>query len=101
VLVLDDDERRMIVYLIHFDTPYKHARHYLGCTDDLDARLAAHAAGNGARLMEVIRDVGITWRLARVWDGDFDLERRLKRQHNSPRLCPVCNWALQTTGGVT
>jgi predicted GIY-YIG superfamily endonuclease len=30
------------VYLIHFDRPYHHARHYIGYTDDVDARLAGH-----------------------------------------------------------
>jgi len=78
------------VYLIHFDCPYKHARHYLGYTGDLEARLKAHASGNGSRLMEVITEAGITWRLARTWAGGRDIERRLKRQKNSPRLCPIC-----------
>jgi len=78
------------VYLIHFDKPYRHARHYLGYTGDLDARLAAHARGRGARLMEVITKAGITWQLARTWEGARSLERRLKRQKNSPRLCPIC-----------
>ncbi len=79
------------VYLIHFDKPYRHAQHYLGYTNDLDARLAAHASGNGARLMEVVANAGITWRLAQTWAGGRELERRLKRQKNSPRLCPICN----------
>ena len=80
-----------MVYLIHFDTPYKHARHYLGFTHDLDARLEQHRQGNGARLIEVIAEHGITWRLARTWEGERELERRLKNWHNSPRLCPICN----------
>ncbi|MBB5085041.1 putative GIY-YIG superfamily endonuclease [Nonomuraea endophytica] len=29
------------VYLLHFAQPYRHARHYLGWTTDLQARLAA------------------------------------------------------------
>ena len=33
------------VYLLHFDQPYKHARHYLGYTVNVDQRLAMHAAG--------------------------------------------------------
>lgn len=80
----------MTVYLLHFDTPYRHARHYLGSTDDLAARLRAHQSGNGARLMEVVGEAGITWRLARTWEGGREVERRLKRQHNGPRLCPIC-----------
>jgi predicted GIY-YIG superfamily endonuclease len=79
-----------VIYLIHFDTPYKHARHYMGYTDDLQARLERHAQGNGSRLMQVIMENGITWRLARTWDGDRHLERKLKNQKNSPRLCPIC-----------
>jgi len=95
------------VYLLHFNQPYRHARHYLGhAADDstelaevLDARLKQHAAGNGARLLQVITQAGITWQLARTlraepqaeaWPGGRDLERRLKRQKNSPRLCPLC-----------
>ncbi len=77
-------------YLIHFDTPYKHARHYLGYSHDLAARLAAHQSGAGARLMEVINQAGITWQLARTWRGGRDLESRLKRQHSGVKLCPIC-----------
>lgn len=80
-----------MVYLIHFNQPYKHARHYLGFTDDLEARLSQHAHGNGARLMAVIHAAGITWQLARTWEGDRKRERRLKHQHHSARLCPLCN----------
>ena len=85
------------VYLIHFnqpignpDNPRGQAQHYLGYTDDLESRLAAHRAGNGARLMEVLRERGIEWELVRTWEGGRDLERKLKNQHNSPRFCPIC-----------
>jgi predicted GIY-YIG superfamily endonuclease len=84
-------ERPGVVYLIHFDRPYHHARHYMGWTADLENRLDAHAGGNGARLMQVVAEAGIGWRLARTWRGDRTLERRLKRRHNGPRLCPICN----------
>ena len=79
-----------MVYLLHFSRPYRHARHYLGYTDDLDRRLEDHQAGTGARLMEVIVEAGIEFTVARVWEGDRSLERRLKNQKNSPRLCPIC-----------
>ena len=85
------------VYLIHFETPLGdlsnprgQARHYLGYTTDLEQRLRAHRSGNGSRLMEVVAERGIGWTLARTWRGDRGLERRLKRRHNSPKLCPVC-----------
>lgn len=88
---------RNVVYLIHFDTPYKHARHYLGSTKDLKVWLEQHARGNGSRLMKVITEAGITWRLARVWkfDGIWKarkFESHLKRHHKNVArtLCPIC-----------
>lgn len=79
-----------MVYLLHFDKPYHHARHYLGSTDNLENRLAEHRGGKGARLMEVIADAHIGFVVARTWLGGRDLERKLKRRHDSPALCPIC-----------
>ena len=79
------------IYLIHFTQPYKHARHYLGWASNLSSRLQHHRQGNGARLMQVIRQAGISWSLARTWAGDRKEERRLKNWHNAPELCPICN----------
>jgi hypothetical protein len=62
----DRDGAGPVVYLIHFETPFRHARHYTGWTaGDLDARLAQHRAGAGARLMAVITQAGIDRTLAR------------------------------------
>lgn len=86
-------QRQQVVYLIHFDQPYYHARHYLGTTSDLNYRLRQHQAGvssGGARLMEVIIEAGITWRVAATWVGGYALERQLKVRSNSGRFCPVC-----------
>jgi len=60
-------------------------------TRDLDARLEAHRAGQGARLMEVVRKAGGSFRLARTWTGGRDRERAIKNRHEAPRLCPVCS----------
>ena len=78
------------VYLLHFNSPYKHARHYVGFTTDLPARLQAHTSGQGARLMEVITGAGISFQLARTWKGTRKDERRLKNRKNAPRECPLC-----------
>ena len=87
----------MTVYLLHFVTPYHHARHYLGVARNLKSRLTQHAMGQGARLMEVITSAGIEWRLARTWRGDRQLERRLKDRKNSPLLCPICAGEIANT----
>jgi len=79
------------VYLIHFNQRYHHSQHYIGFTaEDLAARLERHAAGQGARLMEVIAAAGITWRCVRTWTGGRVLERRLKNRKDAPKVCPVC-----------
>jgi predicted GIY-YIG superfamily endonuclease len=79
-----------IVYLLHFDRPYGHAAHYTGWTTDLDGRLAQHDAGRGARLLTVVRNAGIGWRLARTWPGTRATERALKSQGGASRRCPLC-----------
>ena len=79
-----------MVYLIHFERPYRHAQHYLGSACDVDKRCKEHAAGTGARLMQVIGEAGIPWRVVRLWDGGRLEERALKRRHSGRSLCPVC-----------
>lgn len=77
------------IYLLHFSRPYKHATHYLGWTLNLDARLAEHKKGRGARLLEVVAAEGITWTLARTWEGDRYRERAFK-QRGKGKICPIC-----------
>lgn len=79
-------------YLIHFDTPYKHARHYIGVAKgNVEDRIRAHEKGQGARLMQVIKQAGITWRVARIWEGvPFFYELKLKARGGASRLCPIC-----------
>ncbi len=82
----------MAVYLIHFQERYKHAGHYLGYSSSLEERIQAHRDNRGARLLEVVNEVGIAWSVVRVWlDGDYALEQQLKARHNSRLLCPRCN----------
>lgn len=83
-------KRGGVVYLLHFLRPYRHARHYLGWTRDLPGRLSEHEIGRGARLMQVITEAGIEWRLARLWPGGRREERRLKGRGGASRSCPLC-----------
>lgn len=80
-----------VVYLIHLSTPLAHAKHYLGKSKHLAARVAHHRAGSGAHFLSVCNGAGIEYKVVRTWPDDGNgLERRLKNQKNSPRLCPVC-----------
>lgn len=78
------------VYLLHFSSPYKHAKHYLGYTTNLLQRVADHRAGRGARLIEVITAAGISFEVVRTWSGNRKFERQLKKRKKSTFLCPVC-----------
>jgi hypothetical protein len=89
-----------VVYLLHFDRPVGDVTnprgsvgHYTGWTLNLPARLQDHAAGRGARLMEVVGEAGIGWQLARIWPGTRTRERSLKRSGGAARRCPVCQLA--------
>jgi hypothetical protein len=83
-----------MIYLLHFDTPLAHARHYVGFSTDrrtLPERLEHHRkATSGVRIMQVLKERGITFTVAGVWEGDRTLERKLHR-HGKTRWCPICN----------
>ena len=86
------------VYLVCFESaigdsanPKGSASHYLGWAEDVDARMAEHRAGRGARVLAACVEQGIAFEVVRTWPGvDRSFERRLKRQHNAWRHCPRC-----------
>lgn len=79
------------VYLLHFDRPFGHARHYIGFANpgNLHRRLSHHGTRSGANLMFHVARAGIRWRLVRTWHGGRTLERSLKN-HGHARRCPEC-----------
>jgi len=81
------------VYLLHFEQRYEHAGHYTGHADDFGIRVGEQASGDSraARLMQVIAQAGIGFRLARVWPGaSKGYERSLKNSGGASRYCPIC-----------
>lgn len=84
-----------MLYLLHFDRPYRHARHYLGFTarGALCSRIAEHAAGgsHASPLVSAALRAGCIVSIARVWpSGTRRDERRLKVQGGLGRICPTC-----------
>lgn len=69
------------------------ATHHLGWTPDLARRIEEHARGRGSAFMAEVARRGITWRVARCWQGTRRDERRIKRQRNAPEFCPCCERA--------
>jgi predicted GIY-YIG superfamily endonuclease len=94
------------VYVLHFDAPICPTRyyvdehgvghghttqHYVGWSRNVAERIDAHRNGRGARLTQVARERGIGFTVVRVFeDVPQSFERELKRQKNTPRLCPTC-----------
>jgi predicted GIY-YIG superfamily endonuclease len=78
----------MMLYIIEFSPPLKHAKYYLGyCADDgLARRFEQHLTGNGAAICRAAVMEGIRLRIVATLPGYRDEERRLKRQKNTPRL---------------
>ncbi len=88
------------VYLLHFDRPYRHARHYVGYTalENLEQRLQRHREGRGARLLARCVREGIEFKPVRTWvfgsaEAARKKERRLKKSGGASRYCPVCKQA--------
>jgi predicted GIY-YIG superfamily endonuclease len=78
------------VYLIHFDEPLHHARHYIGYACNVEGRLYYHRKGTGSKLLAACNRKGISYRIVREWRGDRTLERKLKNYKKAPQLCPIC-----------
>lgn len=83
------------IYVLHFHEKLAHARHYIGCTDNLRGRLFAHATGAGSRLCRELYQRGIEWSLGGLYQCSHRrmraLERGLKDQAHSDRFCEKCN----------
>jgi hypothetical protein len=94
------------VYLVHFDKPFKHAKHYLGFCDDehrdtdlaVKTRIEYHRNKRGSKLLAAVVDNGIGFEVVRVWPkASRTFERKLK-SHSSTRYCPVCNEGAWSRG---
>jgi len=79
-------------YLLHFDPPFKHAKHYLGWAKKIASRVQKHQAGQSrARLTTAAAQAGVQMTLARTWPGATRIdEARIKRQGGLARSCPLC-----------
>src|SRR5260370_3554788 len=58
------------VYLIHLDHALKHAKHYLGFSEDVQDRVQQHRNVRGATFMKAIIKEVTTVHVSRICDGD-------------------------------
>lgn len=83
------------IYLLCIDPPYKHARHYIGFTEDDNParRVNEHVScsAKGTSLIRAAVQAGHTIHHAlTIPNGSRTLERRLKNRKDTPRWCPLC-----------
>lgn len=84
------------VYVIHFDKPYKHAKHYTGIAINVEARMKKHRSGQGARLMKIIKEHNIGFQYSIIKEGltfseAHAYEKYLKTKIKKPqRYCSIC-----------
>jgi len=84
------------VYVLHFDTPYKHAKHYTGIARNVEKRMKQHKSGQGARLTQVLKENNITFKYSVIKEYNTFSEakaeeKRLKEVVKNPnRYCPIC-----------
>lgn len=81
------------IYILHFDIPLFHAKHYTGSTANLKKRLEDHANGLGSNLCYVLKQKSIEWTLSSVlyvMERPKLIERALKNQKHAHRYCGIC-----------
>lgn len=83
------------LYVIHFDTKYKHAGHYTGIAINPTERFEAHCKGRGARLTEIAAGNNINMRISilKSFNGFSKAHKEEKRHKNlggARRYCPIC-----------
>src|SRR5512142_1788858 len=82
-----------MIYVLHFEPPLKHARHYVGFAESkrtLRARIEHHLAGSGAKIVAAAVAAGCTVTMTASFEGTRDDERRIKKGGHGPSVCPVC-----------
>jgi hypothetical protein len=91
--------RKHGIYLLHFEPRYMHAGHYLGFSDNIPERVAAHRVGqSGVKMLSAAASIGCQMFLVRTWPGGRKDERKMKGLRNAKRtgslgrqFCPACD----------
>jgi hypothetical protein len=91
------------VYLFHFNAPLGNlsnpraqARHYLGFSDDFDARIKKQLAGRGAKIVAAALKQGLIFELYH-WPACLATEKLIKRRKQTSLYCPACAAAAHRT----
>lgn len=80
------------IYLLHFDRPFGHAKHYLGWAENQNwsERIEQHRSGQGSKLMSYVIGAGIGFVVAKLWDNKTRHDERRWKARGKGQICPIC-----------
>lgn len=87
-----------LVYLIHFDQPYQHTRHYIGSTTDLERRLKEHRRKHPSftyqgrryhRYSTILQALAQNYSAQELETQKFEFLRQARRDNGVPILMAV------------
>lgn len=79
------------LYIVHLSRKIAdHAQHYMGSTENLQARLKDHMAGRGSAMLAWARAEGISFALTYAAAGSRNDERYIKDNRKLAELCSIC-----------
>jgi predicted GIY-YIG superfamily endonuclease len=80
------------VYILHFSEALGHARHYVGYSPNVPARIEKHIKGQGSAITKHLHKMGIDFEVAYVWQGaGRAFEKSIKHRRGSiTQYCPIC-----------
>jgi len=76
--------------MLHFSDFLAHARHYIGRSKALGARLRRHQQGRGSAITRAAVAHGLALEFGFVMMGCRHDEKMLKRMKNASRYCLIC-----------
>lgn len=89
--IFDSSSGVGFLYLLHWRDRSGRVEHYIGWTQNLEARMKAHSsASGGCPTTRRFRRTGMRGRLVRLWRGTTRGERRLQQTLTFPLDCPLC-----------
>lgn len=85
------------LFLLHFDPPYHHARHYLGYAKGIGRgrhyaeQIARNVKIGPHELVMAVQQAGCVISVADVWVGESrPLQRKMRACGSLSRFCPIC-----------
>lgn len=80
-----------LIYILHFEPAYAHAKHYVGFTERTVAeRVGEHGGAQGSPLVRAARAAGSKVILVSARPGTRADERRIKDRKNTRSVCDRC-----------